>query len=88
MTIAAVGNPKLDNQRVYEENVKRDVGYASEHLFLDKNNYRDGYGVIVVSGDRKTVTMECWPAGSGTEQHVGWPVVLKQDDKTGNWSRE
>ncbi len=87
MTVAAVGNPKLDNQIVYEENLKRDVGYASEHLFLDKNNYRDGYGVLVVSADRKTATFECWPAGPEAEQHPGWPVVLQKDVKTDRWIR-
>lgn len=87
MTIAAVGNPKLDNQLVYEENMKRDVGYASEHLFLDKENYRDGYGVLVISADRKTATFECWPAGPKAEQHEGWPVVLRKDAKDGRWAR-
>ena len=85
MTVAAVGNPKLDNEIVFNENVKRDVGYASEHLYLDKQGYRDGYGMLIISEDRKTATFECWPAGPHAEQHEGWPVILKKDSISGKW---
>lgn len=87
MTVAAVGNPKISNQEMFEINTRRNIGYASEHLFLDKFRNRDGYGLIVVSPDRSTVRLECWPAEVGTPQHEGWPIVLKKDSESGKWVR-
>lgn len=78
LVAAAVGNPKLDNEIVFEGNTQRNIGYASEHLYLDKDGYRDGYGILVISPDRNTATFECWPGRPSTEQHPGWPVVLRK----------
>jgi hypothetical protein len=86
MTVAAVGNPYTSNQDMFEINKEHNIGYASEHLLLDSHQTKDGYGMIVVSPDRKQITLECWPADS-TKQHDGWPVILKQESVSGKWVR-
>jgi alkaline phosphatase D len=87
MTVAAVGNPKISNQEMFEINTSRNIGYASEHLFLDKFRNRDGYGLMVVSPDRQTVRLECWPAEQDSPQHEGWPIILRKDTESGKWVR-
>ena len=91
ITVAAVGNPKISNYDVFLENKRRGKGYASEHLMLDAAQTKDGYGLIVISPDRKTVTFECWPAdpadGSPAKQHDDWPVVLKRSSSNENWQQ-
>ncbi|MCB1121201.1 MAG: alkaline phosphatase D family protein [Verrucomicrobiae bacterium] len=86
MTVAAVANPYTSNQEMYEINLERNIGYASEHLLLDSRQTKDGFGMIVVSPDRKQVTLECWPADS-SKQHEGWPVVLQWDSRQKSWKR-
>ncbi|MDA0346355.1 MAG: alkaline phosphatase D family protein [Verrucomicrobia bacterium] len=86
MTVAAVGNPHTSNQEMFEINVERNIGYASEHLLLDSQQTKDGYGMIVISPDRKQITLECWPTDS-VNQHEGWPVILKQEPVSGKWVR-
>lgn len=87
MTVVAVGNPRISNQEMFDINTSRNIGYASEHLFLDKLRNRDGYGLIIVSPDRETVRLECWPAEADSPQHEGWPVILKKDPESGKWVR-
>ena len=87
ITVAAVGNPKVANAEMFEVNKARGIGYASEHLLMDSNITKDGYGLIIVSPDRKRLVMECWPAGHEVVQHEGWPIVLRKDPISGKWVR-
>lgn len=87
ITVAAVGNPKVANAEMFEVNVARGIGYASEHLLMDSNITKDGYGLIIISPDRKQLVMECWPAGNEVEQHDGWPIVLRKESLSGKWVR-
>ena len=86
---AAVGNPTLYNTEVFAENKRRGMGYASEHLLLDSSVTKDGYGLIRISPDRKSITLECWPAiGQELSQHEGWPVNLTRSSPNQNWKQE
>jgi len=91
LTVAAVGNPAVPNDEVFKENKRRGKGYASEHLMLDRAVTKDGYGMIVISPDRKTVTFECWPAPTedkpNPSQHDGWPVILTRSSNNDAWSQ-
>ncbi len=91
VSVEAIGNPVLSNADVFEENIRRGKGYASEHLLLDRAVTKDGYGLIVISPDRQTVTFECWPVDPGNgvlaEQHEGWPVTLTRTPSDLQWKR-
>lgn len=92
VTVAAAGNPTLSNTEVFAENQRRGMGYASEHLLLDSSVTKDGYGLIKISPDRKSITLECWPAfgpnGQEPSQHEGWPVKLSRPSPSQNWKQE
>ena len=88
VTVKAVGNPLISNEEVYAENIERGKGYASEHLYLNPLNTRDGYAILRLDKERQTITMEAWPPGSDpeneTHQHPGWPLTISVSDNGGN----
>lgn len=89
LTVAAVGNPSVSNKEVFNENKRRGKGYASEHLMMDRTVTKDGYGLITISPDRKTVIFECWPVATmdnpSPTQHDGWPVILNRSGSNNAW---
>lgn len=91
ITVATVGNPTISNTEVFKENKRRGKGYASEHLLLDRAVTKDGYGLIIISPDRNTVTFECWPVATENNpqptQHDDWPVVLSRDSISNAWTQ-
>jgi hypothetical protein len=91
LTVAVVGNPTVSNIDVFKENKRRGKGYASEHLMMDRAVTKDGYGLILISPDRKTVAFECWPVATENNpsptQHDGWPILLTRNTSDDAWTQ-
>lgn len=81
VTIHALGNPEISNQEVYDLNQELGKGYASEHIFLDDQYTKDGFGLIRFDKLANTITFESWSAHPDQQgkwyQHEGWPVSIR-----------
>jgi len=77
VTIYAAANPYISNQEVFEQNNALNAKYAKEHLYLDREVMKDGFGMITVNKTDKTIKVECFPADPDKAQFEGWPFTIQ-----------
>lgn len=83
ITMVAAGNPKVPISKVQQSGEARDY-----HHIIGRQYVRDGFGLIVLDKQARTIRMENWPwdANPGDPsqaQTPGWPVTISIDDNDG-----
>ena len=80
ITVWAVANPKRPQQLTDEERARRP---------LELHRKAPGYGIVRLSKNEGTITIECWPRHAGPKdrkaQYPGWPLTIRMED---NYGRE
>ena len=77
VTIYAAANPYISNKEVFEKNTALDAKYAKEHIYLDSDAMKDGFGMLTVNKSKRTIEVGCFPADPGKPQFEGWPYTIK-----------
>ena len=81
LRMLAVANPRLSFREIEQYDTEKRVLY-------DREQKREGYGIVRVNHDEETFVIECWsaiadPSADDAEQYPGWPYRLSFDETDG-----